>query len=279
MEVARSTSELRAALEQSRSTGTTVGFVPTMGALHAGHLSLVEAARARCDIVMLSIFVNPLQFGAGEDLASYPRAEHRDLGLAQAAGVDVVFVPPIHEIYPDGAAPTVSAGPLGDILEGADRPGHFDGVATVVQRLFELVEPDLAFFGQKDAQQLAVVKHLVRSMPSDIEIVTCPTVRAPDGLALSSRNAYLTVEERERATALYRALVLGIVVRSEEGDEAAEKGMWDLLVSEGLRPSYARVVDPDTFTAARPAGPALLVAAAHLGTTRLIDNMLADPEG
>jgi pantoate--beta-alanine ligase len=279
MDVVRSARALRAALEDAHLSAVRIGFVPTMGALHDGHLSLVRAARARSRVVVMSIFVNPLQFGPREDLASYPRSESRDLELATRAGVDLVFIPSVEEMYPAGAATTISAGPLGEVLEGADRPGHFDGVATVVAKLFNLVEPDFTFFGQKDAQQVAVVRQLVRDLSYDVELVVCPTVREPDGLALSSRNAYLSPEDRERATALHRALELGLSVRADEGDEAAEKRMWDLLVAEGVQPSYARVVDPDTFGPARPGRSALVVVAAHLGATRLIDNLLADPEG
>ena len=279
MNVVRSATELRGALDAAQAPGVTVGFVPTMGALHEGHLSLVGAAREQCDVVVISIFVNPLQFGPHDDLDAYPRDEATDLALANAAGVDIVFIPSIDEMYPPGAATTISTGALGMILEGADRPGHFDGVATVVAKLFNLVEPDSVFVGQKDAQQVAVLKQFVRDLSYDIELIVCPTIREPDGLALSSRNVYLSAEERPHATALHRALELGIAIRSEESDEAAEKMMWDLLESEGLRPSYVKVVDPDTFGEPVPGTAALLVVAAQLGTTRLIDNMLADPEG
>lgn len=279
VEIVTTIEKCREAVSKWRGAGNKIGFVPTMGALHEGHLSLVGVARERCSVVVLSIFVNPLQFGPREDLATYPRPEETDLELAEQAGVDLVFMPSVAEMYPPGAATTVSTGHLGTILEGADRPGHFDGVATVVAKLFNLVEPHVAFFGQKDAQQVAVVRQLVRDLSFDIELGICPTIREPDGLALSSRNVYLSPEDRERASALYRALQEGRSVRSEEGDEAAEKRMWDLLVAEGLTPSYTRVVDPDTFTAEITGRPALLVVAAHLGSTRLIDNMLVDPEG
>ena len=273
MNVARSRDELGASVGSARAESSRIGFVPTMGALHEGHLSLVRAARKAVDVVVLSIFVNPLQFGPSEDLASYPRDEARDLHLAEQAGVDVVFLPSVHEMYPEGRSTTVSVGRLGTILEGSDRPGHFDGVATVVAKLFNLVQPDVAFFGQKDVQQVAVIKKMVTDLSYAVEIGVEPTVRERDGLALSSRNAYLSPEERQKATAVYRALLKGAETLAEEGFEAAEKNMWELLVAEGLEPSYARVVDPDTFDVPGAGPEVLLVIAARLGNTRLIDNM------
>lgn len=274
MKVVRSRADLTETLRPRRGGGSRIGFVPTMGALHEGHLSLVEAARDAADVVVLSIFVNPLQFGPNEDLASYPRNEERDLRLAEEAGADLVFLPSVSEMYPEGRSTTVSVGELGIVLEGADRPGHFDGVATVVAKLFNLVQPDVAVFGQKDAQQVAVIKKMTKDLSYAIEIVVAPTVREADGLALSSRNAYLTAEERPDATALYRALRLGAETVADEGFEVAEKKMWDLLVAEGLEPSYARAVAPDTFGPPSSGSDVLLVIAARLGDTRLIDNML-----
>ena len=271
MKSVRTADQLRA--EMARRSGK-VGLVPTMGSLHEGHLSLVSAASASCDVVVASIFVNPLQFGPGEDFAAYPRDERRDLDLAAEAGVDVLFLPSVDEMYPPGRSTTVSVGPIGDVLEGADRPGHFDGVATVVTKLFNLVAPDVAFFGQKDAQQVAVIKQLARDLSFDIELAICPTVREPDGLALSSRNAYLSADERRRASALHRALLAGAVTVAEKDFDATEKMMWELLVAEGLEPSYAAAVDPETFGPPDPQGPVLLVGAARLGKTRLIDNLL-----
>lgn len=253
-----------------------VGFVPTMGALHRGHLSLVERARAECDAVVVSVFVNPLQFGPSEDFASYPRDESADAGLLADAGADLLFLPAVEEMYPPGRSTTVSVGPIGEVLEGADRPGHFDGVATVVAKLFNLVDPTVAYFGQKDAQQVAVIKQMVRDLSFDIEVSVCPTIREPDGLAMSSRNAYLSPEERSRAPAIYRAMVAGAETLREEDFDAAEKKMWDLLVTEGLDPSYASVVDPTTFGPPPADGPVLLVVAARLGSTRLIDNLPTD---
>ncbi len=255
-----------------------IGFVPTMGALHEGHLALVEAARARSDVVVLSIFVNPLQFGPGEDYNGYPRTEGRDFELAAQAGVDVVFRPATSEVYPPGhpGMVTVSAGPLGTLLEGAVRPGHFDGVLTVVAKLFNLVRPDGAWFGRKDAQQLALVKRMVADLRFPVEIHSCPTVRAPDGLAISSRNAYLSSEERVRAAVLHRALLAGRTALDRGfGAGAAESAMAGIVSSEpGVTLDYARVVDPDTFGAPQHGGPALVAGAVRVGATRLIDNLL-----
>lgn len=272
MKTVRTAAQLRA--ELASLAGKRIGFVPTMGSLHEGHLSLIAAATDSCDLVIVSIFVNPLQFGPREDFAAYPRDESRDLELAAEAGVDVVFLPSVDEMYPPGRATTVSVGPVGDVLEGADRPGHFDGVTTVVTKLFNLVRPDVAFFGQKDAQQVAVIKQLVRDLSFDIELAICPTVREPDGLALSSRNAYLSADDRQRAAALHRALLAGADSLSAKDFDATEKKMWELLVAEGLEPSYAAAVDPETFGPPDPYGPVLLVVAARLGKTRLIDNLL-----
>ena len=274
MDVAGSIAALRNSLPADRS----IGFVPTMGALHEGHLSLVELARARDDVVVMSIFVNPTQFGPNEDLASYPRDEARDLALAEAAGVNVVFLPAVEEMYPPGDDTRISVGSLATIVEGEDRPGHFDGVCTVVAKLFNIVHPHRAYFGQKDAQQVAVVKKMVADLAFPTEIVVGPTVREPDGLALSSRNAYLSPEERARANVIHTALQKGREVLRAEGSDAAEKAMWELLVASDLQPSYARVVDPDTFAPPSDGGHALLVIAARLGTTRLIDNLLIPKE-
>lgn len=273
MRTVRTTAGL--AVERAQMNGS-VGFVPTMGALHEGHLSLVKAARRDCDAVVVSIFVNPLQFGPAEDLDSYPRDGSADAALLADAEADLLFLPSVDEMYPPGRTTTVSVGPIGEVLEGADRPGHFDGVATVVAKLFNLVDPTIAYFGQKDAQQVAVIRQMVRDLSFDIELSICPTVRGSDGLALSSRNAYLSSDERARASAVYRAMVAGEQTLREEGFDAAEKKMWDLLVAERLKPSYASVVDPVTFGTPRADGPVLLVVAARLGSTRLIDNLLIE---
>ena len=276
MKVVRTAEDLRAVLASIRSSGRSVGFVPTMGALHEGHLSLLRSARRSSEAVVLSIFVNPLQFGPREDFAAYPRPEDEDLAAAELEGTDVVFVPDGGEMYPEAAATTISVGPIGDELEGKDRPGHFDGVATVVAKLFNLVQPDVAWFGQKDAQQVAVIKQLVRDLSFPVKIEVAPTVRAADGLALSSRNAYLSAEERPRASAIYRALERGRDELRDADPETVEKLMWEMLLDEGMRPSYAKVVDPDTFGSPKQEGPVLLVIAASLGTTRLIDNILVE---
>lgn len=278
MKVVRSSAELAASLRLDQEAGRTVSFVPTMGALHEGHLSLVRRARDLAEIVVLSIFVNPLQFGPGEDLAGYPRDEAADLLLAEDAKADVVFIPPVAEIYPAGSATTLDVGPLGDILEGAERPGHFAGVATVVAKLLNMVQPGSAVFGQKDAQQVAVVKQIVRDLSFDVAIEVAPTVRAADGLALSSRNAYLTSVQRSHATVLWRALQEGAACL-EAGDDPrlAERSMLKVLAAEsGVEPGYAMAVDPGSFAPKEGTGPALLLAAARVGTTRLIDNMLVD---
>jgi len=258
--------------------GANLGFVPTMGALHEGHVALLAAARAASEVVVVSIFVNPLQFGPEEDYEGYPRAQEHDLEVAKEAGADVVFRPAVSEIYPvdRSAMVTVSAGPLGKVLEGASRPGHFDGVLTVVAKLFNLVRPDGAWFGEKDAQQLALVKRMVRDLGFSVKIHACPTVRAADGLAISSRNAYLSPQERGRATVLLRALLAGRTALDRgRGPVGAEHVMEATLSSEpGVMLDYARVVDPATFGAAAENGPALLAGAVRVGTTRLIDNLL-----
>lgn len=280
MNVVRTEAAVRSALRGARAKSRRIGFVPTMGALHEGHLSLVRAARAASDVVVMSIFVNPLQFGEGEDFGIYPRDEAADLARARAEGVDVVFAPSLEEMYPEGRTTTVTVGHLGLTLEGEARPGHFDGVATVVAKLFNMVQPDSAFFGQKDAQQVAVVRRMVTDLSLPVEIVVCPTVREPDGLAMSSRNAYLTTEERTSAAALYRALRGGAGVLESHGDpERAAKEVWEVLSSaEGVIPEYAAAVDPDTFSLPEPGRPVLLALAARVGPARLIDNLLVSAD-
>jgi pantoate--beta-alanine ligase len=274
VKVVRSASELRAEIAPQRHAGRTIGFVPTMGALHEGHLSLVRAARDQADVVVLSIFVNPLQFGPHEDLASYPRDERRDLELAENEKVDVAFLPTVEEMYPEDRATLVHVDGITDRFEGASRPGHFDGVATVVAKLFGLVQPDLAYFGRKDAQQVAVVKRMVADLSIPTTIVVCDIVREADGLALSSRNAYLTQDERGRATVLYRALRSGRDAYTASGRDGALRVMEAAVSAEaGVDLDYVEAVDPDTFADAD--GPtALLIIAARVGTTRLIDNLL-----
>lgn len=277
MKIVRSVTDLRAAIRAVRSAGHTIGFVPTMGALHEGHVSLLRSARERDDCVVLSIFVNPLQFGPGEDLSSYPRNEGADLDIAEAAGVDVVFIPTVEDMYPPGRSTGVTVAGVGETLEGAARPGHFDGVATVVAKLFNLVQPDRAYFGQKDAQQVAVIKTMVRDLSFALDVVVCATVREKDGLAVSSRNVYLLPAERVVATALWRALQAGRAAVHEGAPwEVAEKAMEDVIGStEGIDLEYARAVDPDDF-GAPTGGPALLIIAAQVGRARLIDNVLVE---
>jgi pantoate--beta-alanine ligase len=259
-------------------SGTTIGLVPTLGALHDGHLAHVHRARARDAVVVVSIFVNPTQFGPTEDLARYPRTPEQDLAQLRAAQVDVVFMPAAGEMYPPGAATRVDVGFLGTILEGARRPGHFSGVATVVTKLLNLVRPTRAYFGQKDAQQVAVIERLVSDLNMPVEIVVGETVREPDGLAMSSRNRYLSPAERGAATALYRALTAADAAYGAGECEAARlrQVMREAVEAEPLaRLDYAEVVDGTTWEMPATAGPAcLLVIAAWLGGTRLIDNLL-----
>ena len=281
MRVARTVAELRAFYRNERSPGTSIGLVATMGALHDGHLSLVRRAADSCDLVVLSTFVNPLQFGPTEDFDAYPRNEAGDLALAEGEGVNVVFAPSVEEMYPAGVATAVSvSGPVASTLEGATRPGHFEGVATVVAKLFNIVAPNLAFFGQKDAQQVAVVKRMTRDLSFRTEIVVCPTVRDADGLALSSRNAYLDEKDRRAASALYNALREGeAAIDSGGSPDRAARRMRDVLEdAPGVDLDYAVVVDPYTFEGPKEGGPVLLAVAARVGQTRLIDNILLQPK-
>lgn len=254
-----------------RRAGKSIGLVPTMGALHAGHMRLVEAARAENDAVVVSVFVNPIQFGPNEDLDRYPRDWDRDAAMLDAARVDAVYRPAVEDMYPPGASTRVHVSGLTDVLEGAERPGHFDGVATVVTKLFAAAEPDRAYFGQKDAQQVAVVRRLTRDLDLGVEIRVAPTVREADGLALSSRNAYLSAGERQAALAISAALRDGAAeyVSGERDPDRLQAVVAARLAAEpGLRPEYAELVDPATF---RKPGT-LAVIAAKVGKTRLIDN-------
>ena len=254
-----------------------VGFVPTMGFLHEGHLSLVRAARAGNDHVFVSIFVNPTQFGPNEDFGRYPRDEERDLALLREAGVDYVFMPALEEMYPEGFETNVEVGSVAQPLEGAFRPGHFRGVATVVLKLFNIVQPMRAYFGRKDAQQLVVIRKMVRDLDVPVEVVAMPTVREPDGLALSSRNAYLTLEERKAATILWQALTLAqeMWARGARDAEAFRARMRELIEEEELaKIDYVSVADPETLRELeRIQGPALVSLAVRIGRTRLIDNV------
>ncbi|MFC6344356.1 pantoate--beta-alanine ligase, partial [Nocardioides hankookensis] len=269
---------LAALLAEARSAGSPVGLVPTMGALHDGHASLMETARARIGDgpLVVSVFVNPLQFGAGEDLDRYPRTFDDDLKLCEREGVDIVFAPSVEEVYPGGEPQVqLKPGPLGKVLEGKTRPGHFRGVLTVVAKLFGLVRPDVAVFGQKDYQQLALIRRMVLDLNMPVEVVGAPTVREPDGLALSSRNRYLDAEQREAATALSRALraaqenaAYGVAVALDEARTELREHLVDL--------DYLVITDPDlgALPSVVPAGTeARILVAARVGTTRLIDNM------
>ncbi len=267
----------RAELEQVRAgVEGPVAVVMTMGALHEGHATLVRRARERAATVLVTIFLNPLQFGAGEDLAKYPRTIDADLELLAAEGVDVVLAPAPDVVYPDGdPGITVSAGGLGEVLEGASRPGHFDGVLTVVAKLLHLVRPDLAYFGQKDAQQLLLIRRMVRDLDFPTEVVAVPTVREADGLAMSSRNTHLTAFDREIALTLSRALDAGRSAAAE-GASAVRRAARDVLVSEPLcRVDYLALAHPTTLDDVPEwySGHALLAVAARIGSTRLIDNV------
>ena len=268
MKVVRTVADLRAALSPAPGRAPSIGLVPTMGALHAGHLSLIAAARAECDQVVLSLFVNPAQFGRGEDLEKYPRDEARDIATAEGAGVDLLFAPKPEQMYPDGYDTWIDPGKVATYLEGTARPGHFRGVATICTKLFLLVKPQRAYFGRKDAQQVAVVKQLVRDLELPVEIVACPTVRDPDGLALSSRNVFLSREERAAALALPRALQAGLAAQ-RSGSDAVRAAREVLDAEAGLRVDYVAEADLD--------GPTL-AAAVVVGSTRLIDNVLLDAE-
>ncbi|HEY0394328.1 MAG TPA: pantoate--beta-alanine ligase [Candidatus Elarobacter sp.] len=271
MRIARTPSEVRSALAGAERP---LGLVPTMGALHAGHLALVGRARAECRTVAASIFVNPLQFGPDEDYERYPRAFDGDVAALREAGVDLIYAPDAATMYPRGFSTSVDPGPLGGVFEGALRPGHFRGVATVCVKLFAAVAPDRAYFGAKDAQQVAVLRRVVADLDLPLELVVTPTVREPDGLALSSRNVYLDAEQRAAAPSLHRALdAIGAAVLAGETDRERALARGRAALRAPLREAYLDIVDPDTFEAApRIGAPALAIASAWAGTTRLIDN-------
>jgi pantoate--beta-alanine ligase len=282
MRIVRTAAELRDALRPARREERSIGLVPTMGALHEGHLSLVRAARERCDVVVVSLFVNPTQFDDAADLDAYPRDEARDAELAAAAGADVLFAPPPAAVYPPGFATTVHVAGITDTLEGEHRgAGHFDGVATVVTKLLNMVAPDVAFFGQKDAQQALVIRRLVADLDLPVAIEVRPTVREPDGLALSSRNAHLRGDDRERALALSRALraAEAAVASGERDARAVARAARDAMAPFAVEPEYLAVVHPDTLAPldAIDGDGALVAIAARVGPTRLIDNTLLTP--
>ena len=273
---------LRQAVAAARCAGQTIGFVPTMGALHAGHVSLIDAARAADGFVVVSLFVNPTQFGPKEDFSRYPRPLERDLELCAGAGVDLVFTPDAATMYPPGFRTSIEVEELADVLDGASRPGHFRGVATVVLKLFNLVQPDSAYFGQKDAQQVRILQQMVRDLDVPVEVVVRPTVREPDGLALSSRNQYLDANQRREATALNRALAEAeAAVRAGERDAARlERTMAErIAATPGAALDYAVAVDADTLKPVTPLKRTILLAlAVKFGATRLIDNRVVTVE-
>ena len=281
MRVIRSIQEMYKLSESARKEGKIIGFVPTMGYLHEGHLSLIRIARKRCDLLVVSIFVNPTQFGPNEDLNSYPRDFERDSKLCEKEGVDVIFAPTTEEMYPDGYSTWVEVkGPVTEVLCGAFRPGHFRGVTTVVAKLFNIVQPHFAVFGQKDAQQLVVIKKMTRELNFPVEIVAAPTVREKDGLAMSSRNEYLNENERKVAPKIYQSLILAknMLLRGERDTEKIKNEMRKFLESAKLiKVQYIDIVDADTLEPLKNARGRVMVAlAAFLGKARLIDNIIVD---
>ena len=281
MKVCRTIDEMRAASRAARREGKSLALVPTMGTLHEGHLSLVRAAKAQCDLVAASIFVNPLQFGPNEDLAKYPRTFDRDRELFAQEAVDFIFAPSVEEMYPAGAVTYVSVEGLSDKLCGRSRPGHFRGVTTVVAKLFNIVEPDRAFFGQKDAAQSTIIRRMVRDLNIPVQIVVCPIVREPDGLAMSSRNAYLDAQQRKSALVLYRSL-MAVQQRFDRGDRKVraliEAGKQAFAQEPSVRLDYFEIVDPETLDPVDDLSrPTLVAVAAFVGKARLIDNILLRP--
>jgi len=281
MKVLQTVQDTRSASREARRRGKRIGFVPTMGALHEGHLSLVRAAKAQCDTVAVSIFVNPTQFGPNEDFSKYPRSFDRDRQLLDEAGVDLLFAPSTEEMYPSGAVTYVTVEELSNKLCGKSRPGHFRGVTTVVSALFHIVEPDAAFFGQKDAAQVAIIRRMVRDLNIPVEIVVCPIVREPDGLAMSSRNAYLNPQQRRSALVLSRALrqiESAFNKRERSASKLIEVGTQVFAEEPSVRLDYLEIVDPENLDAVEQINsPALVAVAAIVGTTRLIDNVVLRP--
>jgi pantoate--beta-alanine ligase len=282
MIVCKTLAEIRQAVSAARKSGRSIGFVPTMGALHDGHLSLIRASREQCGFVVVSLFVNPTQFGPTEDYARYPRHEAADLAACEQAGVDAVFLPSVAEMYPVGPRATVTVGRLGEVLCGRSRPGHFAGVATVVARLLGIVAPDTAFFGAKDFQQTVVVCRMVAEQNSPVRIVVCPTVREADGLAMSSRNACLSADQRRQAAALSGALALArdLIARTHPPASAVVAAMREHLTRRAPdgRIDYIAVVDPQELSDVTATDrPVLVALAVKFGDTRLIDNVLLPP--
>ena len=277
MKIITTIAEMQSLAESLRRSGKTIGFVPTMGFLHEGHLSLMRRAGQENDIVVASIFVNPTQFGPKEDLAKYPRDAEGDRKKCESAGVEYLFMPEVREMYPEEPTVFVQVEKITEVLDGAVRPGHFRGVATVVTKLFNIVKPHRAYFGQKDFQQCAVIKRMVKGLDLDVEVVVLPTMREPDGLAMSSRNSYLSPEQRATATVLYRALCAGeelIGAGVHEPEKVRQKMRAVLLTVEGIGIDYAEVADPDTLAPLHAMQDRIvLLIAARIGSTRLIDNL------
>lgn len=277
MKIISSALEMTAFSRTAQRAGKQVGFVPTMGALHQGHLSLVRAARAQSDVVVVSIFVNPTQFGPNEDFAKYPRSFEQDKAMLESEDVDCIFYPTVEEMYPAGATTWVTVEGLSEKLDGRSRPGHFRGVSTVVSKLFNIVHPNAAFFGQKDAAQVAIIRKMVRDLNIDVKVIVCPIVRESDGLAMSSRNAYLNPHEREQALVLNRSL-MRVQSLVKQGEQSAarliEAGKGTIAEEPAVRLDYFEIVNPDTLD---PVGNisrgALVAVAAYVGPTRLIDNL------
>lgn len=277
MEIVREISQLRAGLDAARAKGKTIGLVPTMGALHQGHLSLVEKARQECDVVVVSVFVNPTQFNNPEDLRTYPRTEQADCELLKAAGVDFAFVPSVEEMYPEPDTRVFDLGPVAEVMEGAMRPGHFNGVAQVVSKLFAIVRPDRAYFGEKDFQQIAVIRRMVELEGFDLEIVSCPIMRHTDGLAMSSRNVRLTSEQRAEAPAIHRALEASLAyARQLTPAQTIDRVVDEINSHPFMEVEYYQIVDGKTMQpisdwaeSAEPVG----CVTVYCGDVRLIDNI------
>jgi len=278
MQIITAISEMRSFADALRKQGRTIGFVPTMGFLHEGHLSLIRQARRECDVVVVSIFVNPAQFGPGEDFDRYPRDREGDRKKCETAGVDALFLPAADEMYPDGPSVFVAVEGISDVLEGAVRPGHFRGVATVVAKLFNIVKPHQAFFGQKDYQQCVMIKRMVKGLNMDVGVVATPTVREQDGLAMSSRNSYLGIEERRAAAAVHRALRAAehlVKAGVKEPEELKHKMQAVLHEEKGISIDYLEIADQETLAPLETVkGGIVILAAVRLGRTRLIDNLL-----
>lgn len=282
MKICTTVAEVRGAIRATREHSQRLGLVPTMGALHAGHLSLVRAAKAQCGAVAVSIFVNPTQFGPTEDFAKYPRSFDLDCAFLEKEGTDIIFAPPVAEMYPEGETTWVTVEGLSEKLDGRSRPGHFRGVTTVVAKLFHVIEPQAAFFGQKDAAQVAVIRRMVRDLNFPVEIAVCPIIREADGLAMSSRNAYLNQQDRVRALVLHRSLQQ-VEKKFRAGERAVapliEAGRAAIDQEPQVWLDYFEIVDPETLDPVEHASQRVLVAvAAHVGSTRLIDNVVLEPQ-